>query len=432
MNMNKLKSLIASWLPKSLFSIVKNVFLKREIRKRRKQYRKKIMQLKGKEGIKVVFLVIHESVWKYDKLYKMLATDERFDPIIVICPYIKSDKEKMFNDLKNGYKYFKHRDMNVICTYKNNRWIDLKKVVKPDIVFFTNPYNLTHPNYLIDNFKQELTCYVPYNFGNSHMIEMFHNLRIHNILWRYYVETNFHQQLSEKVAFNNGENTIVTGYPGLDPFFIKDENVNHKVTQIWKKQNSIKIIWAPHHTIDDDKSFISFSSFLHYHNFFIEILKKYRNQIEIMFKPHPMLREKLYSHEDWGKEKTDRYYLKWTEFENSGIHEGYYEDLFKTSDAMIHDSGSFLIEYLVTEKPVLRTDRDPNVTDRMNELAKKAYKKHYIATNENEVNKFILNLIDKNDPLKNERIEFVKNYLIPPNNNTASKNILLNLKSELS
>lgn len=63
-----------------------------------------------------------------------------------------------------------------------------------------------------------------------------------------------------------------------------------------------KIIWAPHHSLEDCGG-LQLSTFLSYYKFFFELAQKYFNDIQIVFKPHPLLKEKLYQHPDWGKEK---------------------------------------------------------------------------------------------------------------------------------
>jgi CDP-glycerol glycerophosphotransferase (TagB/SpsB family) len=244
-----------------------------------------------------------------------------------------------------------------------------------------------------------------------------------------FAESNIHKEYSIKTAKNKGQNVVVTGFPGTDKFL----DTNYQPKNVWKtgSEEKKRLIWAPHHTIDDNKAFISFSSFLVYFDFMIELAIKYKDKIHITFKPHPILKPKLYQNKDWGQTKTDEYYEQWTQLDNGQIAEGEYIDLFLTSDALIHDSGSFLIEYLYTLKPVLRTDRDSFITDRLNSFGKMAFDQHYHAKNKEEVEAFIVDIINDVDTLKEERIFFKKKWLLPPNGNPASKNILLDLENSL-
>lgn len=391
-------------------------------------HKKALYRIRKKEKINVVFLLIHAPVWKYEKLYRLLEKDNRFNPLVLVCPYMSYGSDNMKNDMEQAYNLFREKNYNVIKSLKEDgSWVQLEEL-SPDIIFFTSPHFLTKPHYYIFYCKNYLTCYVPYNFGNSHLLQMFHNQDFHNRVWKLFAETKIHKKYSVNVARNKGKNVLVTGFPGTDVFLEKQKGESN----IWKHQHTKKIIWAPHHTIDEDKSFISFSSFNLYSEYMFELLDQYNNSIEIVFKPHPLLKIKLYNEPNWGKEKTDAYFNRWKEHPNGNLHLEDYTDLFLSSDAMIHDSGSFLIEYLYTEKPVLRTDRDNTIIDRLNSFGRMAYNVHYIAKNREDINSFIKMIVEQSEDEKKEvRFEFKQKHLLPPNNRTASENIYEYLKSVL-
>jgi hypothetical protein len=122
-------------------------------------------------------------------------------------------------------------------------------------------------------------------------------------MWRYFVETKVHQRLAQIYARNKGTNVVVSGYPGMDILLRKD----YQPKDVWKiKNKKIKrIIWSPHHIIPQFGSTLDYSTFLKYSEFMFELAKKYQEQIQIAFKPHPILRSKLSLDEVWGKEKTN-------------------------------------------------------------------------------------------------------------------------------
>ncbi len=388
-----------------------------------------ISRIKKKEVLNVCFFLIHESVWKYDGVYQLMLKDKRFNPIIVVCPYVVYGDETMYKTLESTYISYESKGYNIVNSYDNGVWLDVKLDLKPDIVFFTNPHDLTLPQYYIENYKDILTCYVPYNFGNTHLNKMMYNQNFHNVIWKLFAETEIHKKYSINYSDNNGRNVVVSGYPATDIYFKDKGEINFK----WKsdKKELKKVIWAPHHTIDDDVSFLSFSSFLMYYNVFFELAEEYKDKIQFIFKPHPLLLNKLYSQDVWGKEKTGIYYEKWNNLENGMLVLGRYEEMFITSDAMIHDSGSFLIEYLCVNKPVLHTSRDKNVTDRMNSFGKMAYGHHYHARSVKEIRSFLEMILMGDDPLKTNREAYIKEYLVPPNGKSASENILEEIVSVL-
>jgi CDP-glycerol glycerophosphotransferase (TagB/SpsB family) len=384
-----------------------------------------LKRLPQKKKITVIFLVIHDSIWKYDEVYRLMQEHPLFRPLIVVCPFVKSDKKSMFYDMQLAFMNFKARGYQVIKSYsqRDDKWLNVKEALRPDIVCFTNPYRLTRPEYCITNWLDTLTVYIPYFFVTNSLIEANYNNLVSNLAWRLFLETNAHAGYAKKNALNKGLNVRVTGYPALDIYFDK----TYCPTDPWKLKNpSVKrIIWAPHHTIDGQGANLNYSNFLVYHQTMIELARRYSKRVQFVFKPHPLLKGKLYKHPEWGKWKTDNYYKQWEKnIPNGQICTSEYTDLFLTSDALIHDCASFMVEYLCTEKPYLYLLRDPKVAERMNKFGKKVFELHYHANNKKEICEFIEKIVlENNDHMMKTRKQFIKENLIPPNNASASRNI---------
>jgi hypothetical protein len=396
-----------------------------------KRHRKALGVVRRKDQKTVAFFVIHASVWKYDELFKILEKDFRYNPIIVICPFTSYNEVDMIKEMNMAYKLFQNKNYQVINTYNHilNEWMDVKEEINPDVVFFTNPHNVTLDKYLITNFTDILTCYVQYSFPIMHLYDMQFNLDFHNLLWKAFYETKMHKRFAQQYARNKGNNVRITGYPGTDILLDK----NHKVEDHWKiKDRAIKrIIWAPHHTIKGQGSGLDYSCFVEYADFMVDMANKYQDKIQIAFKPHPILKPKLVKDINWGEKRTEDYYKKWDNLSNGQLNESEYVDLFLTSDAMIHDSASFLVEYLYVNKPVQFTIRDSNVINRFNEFGKLCYDMHYQASTEKEIVFFIEKVIGNQDDMEIKRNTFIDDFLIPPNNKSASENIYIELNKSL-
>ncbi len=422
-------------LPTSIKDILRPLFLRISAiylpLKYKKEYSHHLAQedrLRNIDIYTVAFFAIHASVWKYDYLYRLMEKHPKFNPIIVICPVVNFGFDNMLQVMEKCYERFSS-DYNCIKAYdkESHSYIDVRESINPDIIFYTNPYKgLIDDRYYIDKFRDKLTCYVSYNFGNSCLYTMFHNLELHNLVWRLYAETEKHKQYSQIYAYNKGINVKVTGYPGIDKFIDK----SHKPKDTWKiKDLSLKrIIWAPHHTFSEDEV-VYYSCFLQYHQFMLDLASKYEGKIQLAFKPHPLLRVKLNKY--WGKDRTDRYYDAWANLSNGVLEESDYVDLFLTSDAMIHDCGSFITEYLYTLKPVMRTDNEIDPSNEFNDFALECLSLHYHAKSTNDIELFVTNLIDGIDPLKEQRISFYKKNLLPPNGQLASQNIMDDILNSL-
>lgn len=390
-----------------------------------------IQKLRKKKFIKVVFLVLHDSVWKFEKLYELLKEDKNFIPQIVVIP-VRNNNKIDWDNYNRTLNYFSTNKYNCTGTYNEvkEEWIDLKTDLKPDLVFFTNPHKITFDKYYIHNFKDKLTCYSSYAFVVIHLLELHYNQKFHKVLWKYFLETKQHQTYLSSFNREDQTNGFISGFPGLDIIFDKD----FKPKQVWKnysESNAYKIIWAPHHTIAGQDSGLNYSSFIIYHQFFIDLLVKNKN-IQIAFKPHPLLKTKLYKNKDWGKNKTDNYYNQWNSLANGQIEESSYIDLFYLSDAMILDSASFIVEYLFFDKPILFTMKDDQILERFNSFGGKVFDYLYTGKSVSDLITFVEDqVLKENDFMRDKRNIFLKEEILPKNGQTASKNIYDKLKKEL-
>jgi len=76
-------------------------------------------------------------------------------------------------------------------------------------------------------------------------------------------------------------------------------------------------------------------------------------------------------------------------------------------------------------KPVMFTVKNRDVLNNFNEFGKECLKRHYLGFDKAEMERFIDDtVIGKNDFLKNERKEFVRQNCMPPNDKSASQNIM--------
>lgn len=393
------------------------------------QHRKALKRLRKKsDSINVLFFAILPSVWKYDSLYKLMSRDKRFNPVVLVCPQVNMGRELMLENLRNCYNDFERRGYNVIMSYdeSSDKFVDAHNL-NPDIIFYTNPYKgLIDDRYYIDKFRDVLTCYCNYGYiliGDKWGID----LPFHRAVWRYFTEYNY--EIDPKLERNKPiyNNRIPTGYPLYDEFIEHEKMLHLKISPGLKKSRKKVIIWAPHHTINSDEKLIKFSTFLVFADYMQELRKRYSDSVYFVFKPHPLLKTKLYNTEGWGRERTDEYYDCWLNSENSTVIEGDYIDLFLSSDAMIHDCASFSVEYLYTTKPIMFLAGEEH-GDQYNIVGQKAYNCHYLYESKNDIINFIENVVLKGiDTKKEARQAFYNNFLLPPNNFSVAENILENI-----
>jgi hypothetical protein len=316
-----------------------------------KKHQALLAQIKGKESIRVVFLAIHKSVWKVDLVFQRMLADPCFEPIVLVCPYTDHGEERMWEDMRECLVYFSQKGYPTYPTYREEeqRWIKLEELA-PDIVFFTNPHNLTRREYYKDAYLNYLTCYVPYftDVASNYDLNSVYNKSFHNSLWISFLPDMYSKSRALSVIANGGKNFKVVGSLLFEEMQSSVDSNKH----IWKIQalEKKKIIYATHQSINSN-DVVNLSTFLYVGELIKRLAIKYQDYIQWSFRPHPILKSKLYSHQDWGPEKTDAYYEFWKTEAYTQLDEGGYVDLFKTSDAMIHDCGSFIVDYLYVNKP---------------------------------------------------------------------------------
>lgn len=386
-----IKSAIPSPIKKALYPIKQRTYdqwyKKRLFKKMQVKHAELIEQVKGKQKIRVVFLAIHESVWKVDPVFKKMLEDPFFEPEILICPYTVYGEERMLEDMQQAYNYFISKGYPVRkAREENGSWVKLSDI-KPDIVFFTNPHNLTRKEYYEDAYLNYLSCYVPYAHDVSKYDNYIsqYNQNFHNAIWKIFLPHHEDLQIFRMYSKSSGINTLVTGYPATEALLC-DANANP-----WLNNNKKKVIWAPHHTIDDP--ILPYSNFLNIAEGFRDLTKAFEEDVQFVFKPHPMLKSKLYRHIDWGIERTNEYYNFWDTHINTQLELGEYYDLFLHSDAMIHDSGSFLAEYQYVKKPVLYFCND-KTKNFLNDFGIAALESCYTGFTLEDITAFLNNLVN--------------------------------------
>lgn len=381
-----------------------------------KLYDKTIKRLKYKvvnhQKIRVAFYV-NDSKWKCQNLYNLLAKSNYYEPFVLVgkgCVDAILEKQEK-SEIINIYNSFVAKGMKVFYAYdfQHNAHIPFDKF-SPDIVFYSRQFCVDEI-YKVKNIANcYLTCYVPYFIPNS-PIEIESNFEFHNILWRYFVINEETKSCYSECMNNNGINLKVVGYPELDKYL---EPSLHKQKFI---------IYAPHWSLGNSP--LKYATFDWNGKYILEFAKKHP-ELNWIFKPHPILKNRLLELGIMTEEEVNNYYSEWDKIGMK--YEGPdYIDLFKESRLLITDCGSFLAEYMPTKNPVILL-RSKNSTP-YNFLAKKVTKYYYKAYNLKDL-KTLLNkvLLNNEDPIKDKRINMLHDLNLVTN---ASQNIVNDLNKTL-
>ena len=368
-----------------------------------------VKQIRQKDRISVLFVVFELASWKTESLYNKMLSHPRFSPELLVVPSLENREEihrvEQYME-KQGYPF-----------HRLKPGASIAKTLHPDIIFYQKPYDWCIDKSLF--FRRNLGslfCYMSYCFRNTTK-DFNQNSFFHNYAWQIYVENESVQSEMRSIMDNGARNTIVTGLTVMDDL-MKDKCC---FPDPWKASgNRKRIIYAPHHTINNEE--VNRSTFLVFGEFMLQMAEKYKDQVQWAFKPHPLLRNKL--EKKWGKERTEAYYDKWSNLENSQYEQGEYLGLFKYSDAMIHDCGSFILEYLYTQKPVMYLIQDRGLGEEVNEQTRRAFDVHYHGGGFREVESFIEMVIKGEDGMKEVRESFWRTHLVPPGGGNVSDHII--------
>lgn len=370
--------------------------------------------------IRVVFYTNEPQKWSYESLYRAFESNPRFEPLVVVVPryavHLGKDRTRM--TLEQQYDFYRQRGYRVEYGYKDGRYLEIASF-QPDIFFYLQLAEIPGVDDPAIVSKYALTCYCPYAFPladyRKEYLQQFHRL-----LFRYYVVHDWTRDRFEGYAKGNSRNCVVVGYPKLDVYF-KDPATD--ADRFWRDPSKVRIIYAPHHSVSDT---FKFSTFPSNHGFILDLAKKATGTTWV-FKPHPMLRRSMMLAGVMTEKESEEYFREW-----AGIgrvyDQGDYFDLFKSSDLMITDCGSFLAEYLPSGKPLIRLINDRSCAlDRLGSgLSDCFYKVH-----DNEELKCVFDslVIDGNDSLAARRNEIAATLV--DRSEPAARKIVRDLQSVL-
>ena len=418
----KARKKIARILPSS---IVYKRFYKQQ--KSFKKKKKNIANIIHKDGrIKVGFLVVFGSVFPTRPVFEKMLTEQYFDPYIIVIPTVSRSMKYQRDTYKESFKALSeiYQD-KVINGYDidHDTYLDLKDEYK--ILFFANPYKeMVHPIHNIEYFvdKDVLPIYASYGFAALAFWDEVIKTDFYNYLWKACVETESNLKHLEEKQKIKGKNGVVTGYLKMDSLALLQP------TERTRK----RILICPHHTVWGWGT-LNISNFLKYAELFIDLPKRYPD-IDFIFRPHPLLFPNLKAHRVWTQSQIDEFFEKM--FSSPNIiydKSGDYYQQFVDSDAMIHDCGSFIGEYLYTKKPccyMMKTEEE--TMQGLVPLGQACMKQYYHAFDEKDIINFIEKVVVRGeDEMQSSREEFVEKEL-KVNYPKASEFLIEKIKEELS
>jgi len=313
--------------------------------------------ISAKNKIRCLFLIHNIESWdSVFSVYNEMLHNEKFN-VIVASINRRYPGSSIFKDEDYVHRILTQLDIQHIRLNNNNSYDDLNiiKSLAPDVIFRQSQWdNDIPPGFSTNNLRFSKLCLIPYEIMNFVQLGFNHlSSYYHTSCWKLFVannQTKIEQEQHDKL---NGLNVFVTGHPKVNalktakPFWPIETNSNVK---------KFRILWASHHSIDHNWS--NFSVFLNIYNDMLNWAKS-DNSIEFVFSPHPALVTVLESLNDpILKESINNFFTEWDQLDNTYYYrEGPYGPLFQSSDILIMDGISWLLEYQLMKKPIIFIER---------------------------------------------------------------------------
>ena len=217
----------------------------------------RIRKVRQKENIRVLFAVAETATWKNDTLYKAMLKHPRFTPLLLILPDEQKEANLSKEEVDLCFDFFFKRGYACSYPYQNGKLINIRKVLKPDIIFYQKPYKAYPRSLLYYKNMNALFCYTNYAF-HSLLEEWANENAFFRLVWQnYYENESAYADLKKKFS-EVSSNVVVTGLPVTDLFLNRKKHEDR-----WKETDKKRkrIIWAPHFSISGDGC-LNYSTFL--------------------------------------------------------------------------------------------------------------------------------------------------------------------------
>lgn len=225
-----------------------------------------------------------------------------------------------------------------------------------DIAFIQQPWGMQDLPRLLAG--RVCTAYVHYGMpviANDRMQSALPDF--HPFLWRYFAATEIHAARIRAGGMVREAALRVTGHPKFDIYH--SPAPARDAVALWPhaaETGRMRVIYAPHHGLGPGT--LQLGTFAWSGPAMLDLARRHK-EVDFILRPHPNLGLELTRSGVMRADQWQGWLQSWQEGPNTALSlDGGYFDMFRTSDLLITDSGSFLAEYLPTNRPLLRLVRD--------------------------------------------------------------------------
>lgn len=378
--------------------------------------------------VTVLFICHEPAVWSmFGTVYEFMAEDPFFSPLVITLPYTHMTLEKgRFKD--GGMSQFcKNRGIRYTSGYdpNTNKWLDPASFM-PDYVFFQTPYSLLAQAWSVEQVSMMAKiCYIPYGslLETGDIAAVSHPEGFFRHVHKFYLESGLNQELfiakfTERRWFNE-KKFVLSGHPKID-YLAKNSGFRGRVWKRRKQKNIRRILWTPRWNTWEGTC-----HFFDYRDYFHEFCKN-NPHVDFVFRPHPLCLQNFANTGELPMDRQMRMRSEYAASVNMAFDENPdYEDTFMTSDILVSDLSSMMLEYLATGKPIVYTHR----RNLFNGYGLRLAEGLYWVKNHRELDQTLQMLLSGQDPLAEKRRGLMKTlYFVPEGG--AGRFIAEDLKSD--
>jgi hypothetical protein len=371
------------------------------------------LKLAQKQAITVLFVCHMPQLWSmFESIYYAMMEVLDFNAIVVALPYSHPTlPEGQYKD-DGTFEYLKERGINVIRGYDKEReeWLEPTSI-DPDYVFFQQPYPLLSPMWSVEKISMIARIgYVSYGpqLSKGGLERTTNPEGFFRYVRLFFMDCDFDRaaldmKFKDRNWFNK-ERVFVTGNPALD-YLAKNGELCGRVWKRGMRKDVKRILWTPRWCTWEGTC-----HFFDYKDYFSEFCKTHQ-AVDFVFRPHPLCFQNFLKTGEMSVEELESMKASYENSANMVIDSiPCYEDTFLTSDFLISDHSSMLVEYIATGKPIIYTHR----VDLFNEYGRSLSKGMYWVKTTKELDKTISMLLSGEDPLREKRAELINSLLFMP------------------
>lgn len=360
--------------------------------------------------IRVCFLQQDPNCWNKSKaLYELMVTDPRFEVNLLCVP------DPFDANTGMTYDYFATKQYDCIDARVGNgpwstmedegEWFDLRSL-KPDYVFYQQPYDHYLPSAYRSRAVSEYAKICLTLYGLALTKELLSCLEVgflRRVYCLYAVSEAEREYNENRFQWSHRMGIRKSKYLGTLVFseFLR---AKEQASPSWAfSRNNFRVIWTPRWTTDEK---LGGSNFFRYKDFLLDYAEGHAD-VDILFRPHPMAFDNFVRAGQMTQQEVDAYVSRIQNNSNTSLDvEKNYDASFWRSNVLVTDISAIIVEYFVTGNPIIFCETEKRGCTYL-EFFEKILSVCYVAENQQQVEAYLDQLKQGDDPLREQRQEMI-------------------------